>query len=149
VVLHARPAIYALLPSLAAASRATSAGREATRPHVQDRPPDRQCGWKGCCPRALRGRSTPVDGMPHGFQRARSGVVRRRKGLTTPAGHRTGRHGITPRLAQTVGHDAPSGGGSGFGTESAIWGPLGDHTPCTRADDLHVSHSRARCLHPI
>jgi hypothetical protein len=31
----------------------------------------------------------------------------------------------------------------------AIWGPLGDHTPCARADDLHVNHSCARRLHLI
>jgi hypothetical protein len=31
----------------------------------------------------------------------------------------------------------------------AIWEPLGDHTPCARADDLRVNHSCARRLHPI
>lgn len=63
---------------------------------------------RDAAPGEQRGRATPLDGMPHDSQRARSSlVVKHRKGITTPGtpSHRPTRN--STRLAQTVGHAAP------------------------------------------
>lgn len=59
-----------------------------------------------------------------------------------PACHRAGRHGIAPRLAQTVGHDAPPDHGSGFETKRAVGDHLGTIRPA-RGQTPRTSTGRA------
>jgi len=88
-----------------------------------------------------------VKDRPERVPAARSG--RRREGITTLGMPSYGSHGIAPRRAQTVGHDAPPDGGSVVRDEECGWGPLGDHTVCARADDPHVDWSRTPLAPPL